>query len=215
MVRFDCPSCGKSISVEDDAAGGKRECPACGETVQVPQRAAEESKAESSSADAPVPAEIVPDAPSPAIPVSQSTGKGGAGIVLIVIAVVAVVVLLGVVGLFLVGSFIGQMQTGAYVDLAKTQMGIFESQLGAYRLHVGSLPNTNQGLVALRYPPSDLPNPQKWRGPYCAKDIPADPWDNPYQYEMISPGQYRIWSWGADGIDGTDDDLIVTNVPLE
>jgi len=115
----------------------------------------------------------------------------------------------------LVGSFVDEMQTGAYDDLAKTQMGLFETQLAAYRLHVGSLPDTNQGLLALRYPPSDLSDPSKWRGPYSAKDIPADPWDNPYQYEMISPVQYRIWSWGADGIDGTDDDLIVTNVPVE
>jgi len=99
MIRFDCPGCGKSISVEDDAAGRKGACPVCGETVQVPPPAAEGSRAEPSSADTPVPAEIVPDAPFPAVPVSQSTGKGGAGIVLIVIAVVAAVVLLAVVGL--------------------------------------------------------------------------------------------------------------------
>lgn len=128
-----------------------------------------------------------------------------------VLLVLAILVIMG----SMVGVFIAQMQSGAYEKLAQTQMGMFETQLGAYRLDVGSLPNTNQGLQALRYPPSDLNNPQKWRGPYSEKDIPLDPWDNPYQYENVSPIQYRMWSWGADNIDGTDDDVIVTNVPIQ
>ena len=128
-----------------------------------------------------------------------------------VLLVLAIIVILG----SMVGFFIAGMQRGAYEDLARTQMGLFEQQLEAYRLHVGSLPTSNQGLQALRYAPSDLNNPQKWRGPYAAKDIPADPWGNPYQYEMISSEQYRIWSWGADLMDGTEDDVIITNMPMQ
>ena len=34
-----------------------------------------------------------------------------------------------------------------------------------------------------------------------------DPWGNPYQYELVGPEQVRIWSWGNDSADGTEDDI--------
>jgi general secretion pathway protein G len=120
-----------------------------------------------------------------------------------VLLVLAILVILG----SMVGFFIAGMQRGAYEDLARTQIGMFSNQLDVYRLHVGSYPNTNQGLQALRMPPADLTNPQKWRGPYSQKDIPMDPWGNPYQYELVGPEQYRIWSMGPDGVSGTEDDV--------
>jgi len=110
----------------------------------------------------------------------------------------------------MVGFFIAGMQKTAYQDLARSQIGMFENQLDAYRLHVGTYPNANQGLQALRTPPADLQNPAKWRGPYSQKEIPADPWGNPYQYELVGPEQVRIWSWGPDGADGTEDDVANT-----
>jgi general secretion pathway protein G len=120
-----------------------------------------------------------------------------------VLLVLAILVILG----SMVGFFIAGMQKGAYEDLARSQIGMFENQLDTYRLHVGSYPTTNQGLQALRQPPADLKNVNKWRGPYTNKEIPKDPWDNPYQYELSGPEQYRIWSWGADGTSGTEDDI--------
>lgn len=120
-----------------------------------------------------------------------------------VLLVLAILVILG----SMVGFFIAGMQKGAYEDLARSQIGMFENQLDTYRLHVGSYPSSNQGLQALFQPPADLKNPNKWRGPYTKKQIPNDPWDNPYQYELVGPEQVRIWSWGADGANGTDDDV--------
>jgi len=96
---------------------------------------------------------------------------------------------------------------GAYEDLAKAHISHFEAQLDMFRLYVGSYPTTNQGLQALRTPPADLVNPNKWRGPYSQKEIPADPWNHPYEYELIGREQCRIWSRGADGVDGTEDDI--------
>lgn len=120
-----------------------------------------------------------------------------------VLLVLAILVILG----SMVGVFIAGMQTEAYEDLTRAQIGMFEGQLDAYRLHVGTYPQSQQGLEALVTPPADLPNPAKWRGPYSKKAIPLDPWDNPYQYELIGPEQYHIWSWGPDGVDGTEDDI--------
>ena len=120
-----------------------------------------------------------------------------------VLLVLAILVILG----SMVGIFIGGMQKGAYEDSARTQINMLKSSLNAFRLHVGSYPNTTQGLMALLDPPADLKNPTKWRGPYVEGEIPEDPWGNPYQYELLSADVYRIWSWGADGVSGTEDDI--------
>ena len=107
--------------------------------------------------------------------------------------------------------------SGAKEDSARTQLGIFEEAAKYYQLHVGSYPLTDDGINALKYPPANLTDQtqSRWRGPYLEKDIPADPWGNPYQYELINAQQYRFWSWGTDGIDGTDDDIIVSNVSTQ
>ena len=55
--------------------------------------------------------------------------------------------------------------------------------------------------MSLRPQPSDATN---WRGPYTSREIPLDPWGNPYVYE--SPGangeDFSITSYGADGAAG-------------
>ncbi len=122
-----------------------------------------------------------------------------------VLLVLAILVILGGT----VAFYFAGMQKRGFEDSAKTQLGEFEKQLSLYHLDVGTFPQSSQGLEALRRPPADLDNPQKWRGPYAAKDIPLDPWGKPYQYEAGGDGSYRIWSLGADGQDNTEDDVAV------
>ena len=79
-----------------------------------------------------------------------------------------------------------------------------------YDSDVGRPPTTDQGLLALTAPPADLPNPAAWAGPYIENTATSrDPWGNEYQY--VSPGRtgrdFDIWSYGPDGIDGTEDDI--------
>ncbi len=105
---------------------------------------------------------------------------------------------------------IGPIQRGAYIRAAKAQIDIFKTPLQAYRLDLSTFPTTAQGLEALRNLPSDLAAPTKWNGPYLDRDVPLDPWSNPYRYEY--PGKYLvdepdIWSYGPDGVDGTEDDI--------
>jgi len=93
---------------------------------------------------------------------------------------------------------------------AEGQIGLFETPLEMYQMAIGTFPTTTQGLDALRTAPGDLPNPAKWDGPFLNKPIPLDPWNNPYQY--VSPGthnpdSYDVWSFGPDGVNGTDDDI--------
>ena len=124
------------------------------------------------------------------------------------VEVLLVLVILVVIASLAVTAY-GPIQRRAYINAAKTQIGAFETPLETYRLDVGDYPSTEQGLEALRIAPGDVPE-GKWSGPYLGKDVPLDPWDQPYQYEY--PGTHEetkpdIWSYGPDMMDGTDDDV--------
>jgi hypothetical protein len=43
----------------------------------------------------------------------------------------------------------------------------------------------------------------KWKGPYLPKEIPNDPWDNPYVYKCPGEhGEYDLISYGLDKTEG-------------
>ncbi len=126
-----------------------------------------------------------------------------------VLLVLVILVILG----SMAGVFIQKAQKNAMVDAARTQIRLFEGPLDMYQMHMNKYPATQEGLAVLRTGPSSTTSnnntsgPQ-WKGPYLQKAIPKDPWGNDYQYELLqSADQYRIWSWGPDGNNGTDDDI--------
>jgi general secretion pathway protein G len=128
---------------------------------------------------------------------------------LTLIEVLLVLVILVIIASLAVTAY-GPMQDRAYRNAARTQISAFDTPLQAYKMSIGDFPATGQGLDALRNTPSDLNDPTKWDGPYLGKEVPLDPWGNPYQYEY--PGKYRIdgpdiWSLGPNGIDGDEDDI--------
>jgi len=88
---------------------------------------------------------------------------------------------------------------------ARSQIEMLGAALDAYRLDNGRYPTTDQGLAALYTEPAIEPRPSNWRGPYLRKEVPRDPWGNPYVY--TSPGTvssmgYDLVSLGADGAPG-------------
>lgn len=93
---------------------------------------------------------------------------------------------------------------------AKAQITLFETALDTYRLDVGKYPTTDMGLNVLRIKPEDV---EKWEGPYLPKEIPLDPWGNPYEYRSPSEhGDYEIQSLGADGSPGGEgEDMDIVN----
>jgi len=80
---------------------------------------------------------------------------------------------------------------------AQAQISMLETALKTFRLDNGRYPTTEDGLRALIVQPTGL---RFWDGPYLEKDVPPDPWGNPYMYKC--PGdksEYEIMSWGGDG----------------
>jgi len=90
-------------------------------------------------------------------------------------------------------SQLGKSERGT----AKAQIEGLAKALDAYRLDTGHYPTTEQGLAVLFNKPNDEP---KWNGPYLQKQVPADPWGQPYVYR--SPGQGGDFDLTSNGKDG-------------
>lgn len=120
-------------------------------------------------------------------------------------------VVLVIIGLLaaLVGPVLYQRINPAKQSVARAQIENFMSALDSYFLDTGKFPTQQQGLAALRVRQE---GDAKWNGPYLKKDIPSDPWGNPFVYR--SPGKnggYEIISNGADGKEGGEGDNVDIN----
>jgi general secretion pathway protein G len=118
------------------------------------------------------------------------------------IELLVVMAILGMLVALVAPALIGQEEKQK-PKAARIQMADFGTALDMFKLEVGRYPNSQEGLQALRERPAGL---SRWAGPYLKKDIPPDPWGNPYVYR--SPGEqgpYDLVSYGADGTTGGAD----------
>lgn len=135
--------------------------------------------------------------PSPAC---RRPRRRRAGFTLIEIMVVIVVIAILAT---LVAPEVFKHVGGARESTARSQIEMLGAGLDAYRLHVGKYPTTQEGLAALRTAPAGAGS--RWRGPYLRKDVPLDPWGNPYVFRSpgeVNPTLYDLTSYGADGQPG-------------
>jgi general secretion pathway protein G len=82
------------------------------------------------------------------------------------------------------------------------------TSLKMYMFDCGNFPMTEPGLQALKEKPT--PTPANWNGPYTENEL-VDAWGNPLQYRCPAQDSQRdfdLWSFGIDGKNGTDDDII-------
>ena len=121
-------------------------------------------------------------------------------------------VVLVILGLLagLVGPQLFDRVDESRVQTAQTQIKMLRGALQVYRLDVGRLPSTAEGLAALMQPPSEAA--AYWRGPYLEDELPLDPWRTPYRYEspVDNLQGFALYSLGADskeGGEGTDADI--------
>lgn len=116
-----------------------------------------------------------------------------------------VVAIIGLLAAYVGPRYFSQIDKSS-VTAATSQIEAFGQALDQYRLDTGHYPSTEQGLAALVNRPA---NEKKWRGPYLKKEVPLDPWGNPYVYRF--PGakgsdDFEILSYGKDGQPGGSGD---------
>ena len=101
----------------------------------------------------------------------------------------------------LVGPKVLNQLGGAKSKTASVQIADLDKSLELFKLDVGRYPTTEEGLDALVKRPASA---NLWSGPYI-KEVPKDPWNNPYKYANPGAGGgVEILSLGADGIAGGD-----------
>ncbi|MBI3097707.1 MAG: type II secretion system major pseudopilin GspG [Planctomycetes bacterium] len=125
------------------------------------------------------------------------------------IELLLVIVIIGTLAAIVIPKFTGRSQE-AQVAAVKSQIANFDTCLDMYEMDNGVYPTTDQGLKSLREKPTAAPVPSNWKGPYLKKEIPLDPWQNPYKY--VCPGLhntkgYDLWSFGPDRMEGGSDDI--------
>ena len=108
-----------------------------------------------------------------------------------------VMVIIGLLAGFVAPRYFAQVGK-SQVKAARAQIDALDKALEQYRIDVGHLPTTEQGLAALQVQP---PGESNWGGPYLKKEVPLDPWGSPYNY--ATPGthnnDYDLSSFGKDG----------------
>ncbi|ROR99977.1 general secretion pathway protein G [Sinobacterium caligoides] len=130
--------------------------------------------------------------------------QSGFSLIEIMVVVVIISVLAGLIAPNIIGKAAEARVTAAKVDLKS-----IAQSLDAYKLDNFHYPSSDQGLQALITQPDGSPSAKNWRkGGYIqGKNVPKDPWGLEYQY--LSPGvdgPYDLYSLGADGREGGEDD---------
>ncbi len=117
------------------------------------------------------------------------------------VELLVVLVILGLLIGLVAPNFMGRAEQSR-ADVAKVQVEYLHGALRTYRMDVGRFPSTEQGLAALMRPPAE--DAEYWRGPYLDKELPFDPWRNPYQYRYPADNLQglALFSLGADGAEG-------------
>jgi general secretion pathway protein G len=130
--------------------------------------------------------------------ISRGRARAARGFTLLELLVVMVII--GLLAGFVAPRYFAQVGK-SQVKAARAQIDALDKALEQYRIDVGHLPTTEQGLAALQVQP---PGEQNWAGPYLKKDVPLDPWGSAYIYG--SPGthnnDYDLMSYGKDGRQG-------------
>lgn len=114
---------------------------------------------------------------------------------------IEILVVMAIIGMLavMVAPNVFRQQAGAQRDAAMSQISALEAALDAYRLDVGSYPDSLEGLV------ENIDDRAAWNGPYLRREVPVDPWGNDYVYESRG-GDFSLISYGPDGEQGGSDD---------
>jgi general secretion pathway protein G len=115
------------------------------------------------------------------------------------IELLVVVIILGLLAALVGPRFFGRVGQSKQAA-ARVQIELLGAALDQFKLDTGRYPTSQEGLQALQANPGNL---NGWEGPYLKKDVPRDPWGNPYQYKAPGDhGEYDLWSLGSDNSPG-------------
>lgn len=108
-----------------------------------------------------------------------------------------VMLILGLLGSLIAPQMFNRVDSSR-VQTAETQMRMIETAINTYRIDTGKFP---ENLGELRASDNAM-----WDGPYLPREIPLDPWGNPYICRV--PGDdgqpFALLSTGPEGQEGSE-----------
>ena len=128
------------------------------------------------------------------------------------IEIMVVLFIIGIMAAVVAPQVLGNRDV-AQIKKAAVDIQQLEGALEMYKLRTNMLPTTEQGLDALVNAPTIDPIPRAYPTEGIIKRLPLDPWGN--EYVLLNPGEigvYDLYSFGPDGIEGTDDDIGTWNI---
>ena len=123
------------------------------------------------------------------------------------IELMAVIVILGILAT-VVAINVSPFLQRANFEKIRADISQIEKALELYKFNELKYPTTDQGLISLKKPPTDLKRPFLYPIDGYISDVPMDPWGN--DYLLLNPGEngnIDVFSMGPDGVQGTDDDI--------
>jgi general secretion pathway protein G len=127
------------------------------------------------------------------------------------VELMAVLIILGLLATLVVTKVASKIDQ-ARITTTKANLKILHSAVNQFKMDTGRFPTEDEGLRALIEQPTDV---QIWEpGGYLeTTELPLDGWGHDFKYELFpeSGKQFAIRSFGPDGEEGTDDDLLSTD----
>ncbi|MHC4713997.1 MAG: type II secretion system major pseudopilin GspG [Planctomycetota bacterium] len=120
------------------------------------------------------------------------------------VEMMVVVVIIGILAAVVVTSAVHYADK-ARINATKAQISEIETALAGFKLETGRYPTGQEGIKALVEKPADFKG--DWPKDGFLPSLPLDAWGNEFVY--VCPGASRsfdIVSYGADGIEGGDDE---------
>jgi general secretion pathway protein G len=127
------------------------------------------------------------------------------------VELMAVLIIIGLLATLVVTKVATKIDQ-ARITTTKANLKILHSAVNQFKMDTGRFPTEDEGLNALIDQPTDV---QVWEpGGYLeTTELPKDGWGHDFKYEAFpeSGKQFAIRSFGPDGEEGTEDDLLSTD----
>lgn len=127
------------------------------------------------------------------------------------VELMAILIIIGLLATVVVTKVASKIDQ-ARITTTKANLKILHSAVNQFKMDTGRFPTEELGLLELIEQPTDV---MKWEpGGYLeTTELPLDGWGNEFKYELYpeSGKQFVIRSFGPDGEEGTEDDLLSTD----
>ena len=128
------------------------------------------------------------------------------------VELMAILIIIGLLATVVVTKVASKIERGRIIT-TKANLKILHSAVNQFKMDTTRYPTEELGLLELIEQPSDVGHIWEPGGYLETTELPLDGWGNEFKYELYpeSGKDFDIRSFGPDGEEGTEDDLLSTD----